>query len=471
MTEVIGVKFREEGKIYYFDPRGIKVTSGADVIVETSRGIEFGVCASCNEMIEDNMVVQPLRPMLRLATDEDRRQVEENKKKEAEAFVICEKKILEHGLDMKLVEVEYTLDGSKILFFFTSEGRVDFRELVKELAGVFRARIELRQIGVRDEAKMLGGLGICGRPFCCATFMDEFQPVSIKMAKTQNLSLNPTKISGTCGRLMCCLKYEQDAYEYLIANSIKLDSYVKTPDGKGTVVDVNLFKGLVKVRLDSENDNSNIKTYKSDDLFVMRSGKKGQMLPEPEDMPKPEPELEALEDEDETPSWLKSVKTAPAQPKKEEPVREGEPKEKDNKAQQFKRKKKPEYTAKPKDGQSLHIKAQPAKEHPAKENAAKEQPAKDVKGGKPKPAAPKKDAKAADKPYKNRKDFKPQDKAAKPAAEKPPVKKAEPKNNDKAPAPEQAQKSANPKNKNYRYHHNRRNHSRQGKGGEGKKAE
>ena len=209
MTEVIGVRFREEGKVYYFNPNGVAVECGTDVIVETSRGIEYGVCVSSNEMIDDALVVQPLRPMLRIATEEDRRQWEENKKKEAEAFAICENKILEHGLVMKLVEVEYTLDGGKILFFFTSEGRVDFRDLVKELASIFRTRIELRQIGVRDEAKMLGGLGICGRPFCCSTFLDEFQPVSIKMAKTQNLSLNPTKISGTCGSLMCCLKYEQ----------------------------------------------------------------------------------------------------------------------------------------------------------------------------------------------------------------------------------------------------------------------
>ena len=271
MTEVIGVKFREEGKIYYFDPRGIKVTSGADVIVETSRGIEFGVCASCNEMIEDNMVVQPLRPMLRLATDDDRRQVEENKKKEAEAFVICEKKILEHGLDMKLVEVEYTLDGSKILFFFTSEGRVDFRELVKELAGVFRARIELRQIGVRDEAKMLGGLGICGRPFCCASFLDDFQPVSIKMAKTQNLSLNPTKISGTCGRLMCCLKYEQEAYEDLLRTAPKQDSFVDTPEGRGTVTEVDLLRQRVKVRM--EDSPETISIFSNADIAVLRSGK------------------------------------------------------------------------------------------------------------------------------------------------------------------------------------------------------
>ncbi|NLT39032.1 MAG: hypothetical protein GXX89_01060 [Clostridiales bacterium] len=294
MTEVIGVRFREEGKVYYFNPNGVAVECGTDVIVETSRGIEYGVCVSSNEMIDDALVVQPLRPMLRIATEEDRRQWEENKKKEAEAFAICENKILEHGLVMKLVEVEYTLDGGKILFFFTSEGRVDFRDLVKELASIFRTRIELRQIGVRDEAKMLGGLGICGRPFCCSTFLDEFQPVSIKMAKTQNLSLNPTKISGTCGRLMCCLKYEQESYERLIANSVKPESYVKTSDGKGTVVDVNLFKGTVKVRIEGDNDLSNVKTYKSSQIVILRDGKKGPMLEEPEFMPETEPEPEFM---------------------------------------------------------------------------------------------------------------------------------------------------------------------------------
>ncbi len=280
MTEVIGVKFREEGKVYYFDPRGTKVSSGKDVIVETSRGIEYGVCVSCNEMIEDNMVVQPLRPMLRLATDEDRRTVEENKKKEADAFVICEKKILEHGLDMKLVEVEYTLDGSKILFFFTSEGRVDFRELVKELASVFRARIELRQIGVRDEAKMLGGLGICGRPFCCHAFLDDFEPVSTKMAKTQSLSLNPTKISGSCGRLMCCLRYEQEAYEELVKTVPKNGAFVQTPCGYGNVCQVNLLRQKVKVKLDGADEPP--KGFDADEVAAIPGGrpKPGEPLPD-----------------------------------------------------------------------------------------------------------------------------------------------------------------------------------------------
>ena len=205
MTEVISVRFRGGCKNYYFNPNGNQVKMGDQVIVETAQGPEFATCTEGNHEVEDSAIVKPLSPMLRMATDSDRRTVEQNKKRESEAFDICEKKIAAHGLEMKLVNVSASFDGNKIVFYFTADGRVDFRELVRDLAGVFRARIELRQIGVRDEAKMLGGLGICGKPFCCATFLDEFQPVSIKMAKTQNLSLNPTKISGTCGRLMCCL--------------------------------------------------------------------------------------------------------------------------------------------------------------------------------------------------------------------------------------------------------------------------
>ena len=233
MTEIIGVRFKSGGKQYYFDPNGQAVAPGQGVIIETSRGLEYGECTQGNTMVEDEAVVQPLRPLVRLATEKDLDTVAKNREKEARAFSICQEKIAAHGLDMKLVEVEYNFEGNKILFFFTSEGRVDFRALVKDLAGVFHARIELRQIGVRDEAKMLGGLGICGKPFCCATFLDEFQPVSIKMAKTQNLSLNPTKISGTCGRLMCCLKYEQEAYEDAVRRMPKNESFVETPEGGG----------------------------------------------------------------------------------------------------------------------------------------------------------------------------------------------------------------------------------------------
>ncbi|MBP3446863.1 MAG: stage 0 sporulation family protein [Clostridia bacterium] len=248
--EVVGIRFKEVGKIYYFDPLDIKFCKGDHAIVETVRGIECGEVAMENREIDDEEIIKPLKPIIRLATEEDLKIVETNKKKEKEAFEICLKKIAAHKLDMKLVDVEYTFDGSKVLFYFTSDGRVDFRELVKDLASVFRIRIELRQIGVRDESKMKGGLGICGRPFCCNSFLGDFQPVSIKMAKEQGLSLNPTKISGTCGRLMCCLKYEQNAYEHLLHVTPKVGAIVDTPQGKGTVVEVNLLKGILKIRLD-----------------------------------------------------------------------------------------------------------------------------------------------------------------------------------------------------------------------------
>lgn len=250
MAEVIGVRFKEVGKVYYFDPNGIQMKKGDMAIVETARGVECGEVAMENREIEDKDIVHPLKKMIRKATQGDLKKVEENRKKERHAFEICEKKILDHKLEMKLVDVEYTFDNNKILFYFTADGRVDFRELVKDLASVFRTRIELRQIGVRDEAKMMGGLGICGRPFCCTSFLGEFQPVSIKMAKEQGLSLNPVKISGTCGRLMCCLKYEQAAYSDLLRITPKNGAVVNTPEGRGVVVDVNLLTGMLKVRMD-----------------------------------------------------------------------------------------------------------------------------------------------------------------------------------------------------------------------------
>lgn len=256
MIEVVNVRFRNKGKFYYFDPAGHNVLAGESVIVETVKGLELGECTCGNHEVDDERVIQPLRPVVRVATAEDKAAAEENMKKEESAFKICQQKIKEHALEMKLVDVEYNFEGSKIMFFFTSDGRVDFRELVKDLATVFRTRIELRQIGVRDEAKMLGGLGVCGRPFCCSSFLDEFQPVSIKMAKTQSLSLNPTKISGTCGRLMCCLKYEQDAYEYLIKTTPKVNSEVETPAGKGTVIETNLLRRVVKVRVADDGDDT-----------------------------------------------------------------------------------------------------------------------------------------------------------------------------------------------------------------------
>ncbi len=255
MVEVIGVRFKNAGKVYYFDPEGKLIPAGTKVVVETARGIECGEVVVENKAVEEDSIVRPLKPIIRIATDEDIKCIESNKSKEREAFKICQQKIAEHKLDMKLVDVEYTFDNSKILFYFTADGRVDFRELVKDLASVFRTRIELRQIGVRDEAKMLGGLGICGLPFCCSSFLGEFQPVSIKMAKEQGLSLNPVKISGTCGRLMCCLKYEQDAYSDLLKVTPKVGDKVMTPDGPGEVLEiVSLLRGVVKVRLDAAPD-------------------------------------------------------------------------------------------------------------------------------------------------------------------------------------------------------------------------
>ena len=271
MTEIISVRFRPGGKQYYFDPAGLTVAEGQSVIVETGKGLEYGTCVKHNTTVEDEAVVQPLRPVVRLATEKDEKQVRENRGREKEAMTICQQLVERHGLDMKLVQVEYSFDGGKIVFFFTSDGRVDFRALVKDLAGIFRARIELRQIGVRDEARMLGGFGICGKPFCCAQFLDEFQPVSIKMAKTQNLSLNPTKISGTCGRLMCCLKYEQGAYEDAVKRCPKQESFVECPDGVGTVSSVNLLKEQVKVRLEDSTEQP--KSYLTDEIRVVRSGK------------------------------------------------------------------------------------------------------------------------------------------------------------------------------------------------------
>ncbi len=268
---VVDIQFRPGQKVYYFDPAGKKYGSGDHVIIDTARGPEYGTCTAGNHIISEKEVVAPLRAVLRKATAQDEKAVEENRKTEEKAYKVCQEQIAQMGLDMQLVNVECSFDGNKLLFFFTADERVDFRELVKYLAGTFHARIELRQIGVRDKARMVGGLGMCGRPFCCATFLDDFQPVSIKMAKTQSLSLNPTKISGTCGRLMCCLKYEQDAYEALIKNSPKAESFVDTPDGRGTVVGINLLRQSVKVQM--ENEPETIGVYKNEDIAILRSGK------------------------------------------------------------------------------------------------------------------------------------------------------------------------------------------------------
>lgn len=274
MALIVSIRFRENGKVYDFAAGDLRPQVGAHVVVETARGVECGeVVAACRE-IPNEKLSAPLKPVLRAATAEDIRKAEENREKERRAMATCQKKIAEHNLDMKLVDAEYTADNTKILFYFTADGRVDFRELVKDLAGVFRMRIELRQIGVRDEAKLLGGIGICGRPFCCAQFLPDFEPVSIKMAKEQGLSLNPTKISGSCGRLMCCLKYEQNTYEELLKLTPRLGSLVNTAEGKGVVVEANTLSGLLKVRLDKAVDSPPI-TVSRDEITVLRRGKAG----------------------------------------------------------------------------------------------------------------------------------------------------------------------------------------------------
>ena len=271
-TEVIGVRFKEVGKVYYFDPDGMQYSIGDRVIVETSRGKDCGEVAADNRFVDNSRVVPPLKKVIRLANEDDLERLKENHIFEEQAIKKCEEKVAAHGLDMKLVGAEYAFDGSKIIFYFTADGRVDFRELVKDLAAAFRTRIELRQIGVRDEAKMLGGLGPCGRPFCCSTFLGEFMPVSVKMAKEQGLSLNPTKISGTCGRLMCCLKYEQEGYEDLIRTTPKVGAYVKTPEGCGTVTDLSLMTGMLTVKMDDSPEGAP-KTFHKTKVRVLRREK------------------------------------------------------------------------------------------------------------------------------------------------------------------------------------------------------
>ncbi|MGN0577801.1 MAG: stage 0 sporulation family protein [Ruminiclostridium sp.] len=272
MTEIIGIRFKEVGKVYYFSPGNKKVAAGAKVIVETARGVECGEVVIPNRMVDDSAVVQPLKTIMRVATKEDEKILLENAAKEEEIMKVFTRKIAEHKLDMKPIDVDYTFDGSKILFYFTAESRVDFRELVKDLAAIYRTRIELRQIGVRDEAKMLGGLGICGRAFCCSSFLGEFQPVSIKMAKEQSLSLNPSKISGTCGRLMCCLKYEQDCYEELLKITPKIGAFVETPEGNGVVEDANLLTGVLKVKINGKPDAPAV-SVKREEVKIIKDAK------------------------------------------------------------------------------------------------------------------------------------------------------------------------------------------------------
>lgn len=296
MTEVISVKFSNRGKSYFFDPNGIAAKPGDKLIVETSKGLDICECALPSHYVLDESIIAPLRPVIRVATEDDLKTAEQNKLREKEAFTICKEKIAQHALDMKLVNVECGFEGNKILFFFTSDGRVDFRDLVKDLASVFRTRIELRQIGVRDETKMLGGLGICGRPYCCSQFLTDFQPVSTKMAKTQSMSLNPTKISGSCGRLMCCLRYEQEAYEDLIKTIPKNGAFVQTISGYGNVVQTNVLRQKIKVRLDGDGDQE-IKQFDADEVAAVPGGrpKQGDPLPsvlnyvsKPKEAPEPD---------------------------------------------------------------------------------------------------------------------------------------------------------------------------------------
>ncbi|GMG95211.1 PSP1 domain-containing protein [Tepidimicrobium xylanilyticum] len=268
MITVVGVRFKKAGKIYYFDPDGLDINKDDYVVVETARGIEFGNVTVGPKQVTEDEIVSPLKKVLRVAGEEDFIIHQNNKEKAKKAFKICQEKIEEHGLEMKLIDVEYTFDNNKVIFYFTADGRVDFRELVRDLAAIFKTRIELRQIGVRDEAKMIGGLGPCGKPICCATFLGEFEPVSIKMAKEQSLSLNPAKISGLCGRLMCCLKFEQDTYEKLLENMPAIGSIVLTPEGKGTVVETFTLLQMVKVKVKLEDDTDELFNYKVDEIIL-----------------------------------------------------------------------------------------------------------------------------------------------------------------------------------------------------------
>jgi len=435
LTEVVSVRFKNKGKVYFFDPAGIKVPDNTDVIVETSKGLEYATCTWGNHWVDDTALVLPLRPVIRIATEEDAKRCAENKAKEAEAFEVCQKMIVKHEIDMKLVDVEYNFEGTKILFFFTSDGRVDFRELVKDLAAVFRTRIELRQIGVRDEAKMLGGLGICGKPFCCSQFLDEFHPVSIKMAKTQGLSLNPTKISGTCGRLMCCLKYEQVAYEDLVKKAPKMDAFVETPGGKGSVVSINLLRGYAKVKLEDTGDTT-LKTYTFDEIEVLGGkGRRAEYLAAkaegkleeagftPSKIREPKIELKTsfADEEDEAPFVFADGTVAKTAVEQEEPKAEEKPAQSKNKR---KRPKKKPQGQKPEQPAQKQQNAQPKPQQPKKQ----EQPKAEEK-----PQQPKK------KPVKKKSAHQGEKKAQAPA-----------------PAAEPKQEKKESANKKRRYYHNRK---------------
>ena len=377
---VADIHFRSGNKVYFFDPGDLEVKAGDHVIMETARGLEFGYCSGGNHTVSSSEIVPPLRKILRIATEKDERTNEENIQKEKKAFEVCQQKIQAHGLDMQLVSAECAFDGSKILFFFTADGRVDFRELVKNLASVFRTRIELRQIGVRDKAKMVGGLGICGRPFCCKEFLDDFHPVSIKMAKTQNLSLNPTKISGTCGRLMCCLKYEQEAYEDLLKTSPKNDSLVDTVDGRGTIVDVNLLRQSVRVRMEDQPEQVNC--YKNCDICVLRSGKaKKTDAPIPKDVaplsskPKPVRRLNEELPAEPLPEVVIASEVKVEKIKPEEPKPEGS-----KSGSSRRRKKKKPASQQPRQEAPKTAEPKAEKPHPQKQEHPKADPAHKAEG-------------------------------------------------------------------------------------------
>lgn len=291
MKKIVGIKFKKLGKIYFFNPCDIEFEKGQSAIVETARGVELGEVAIANRIIDDSKIIAPLKDVIRLATEEDIKRYEENEKKSKEAYAVCEKKIQEHNLDMKLVDVEYTFDGTKLLFYFTADGRIDFRDLVKDLAAIYKTRIELRQIGVRDEVKMLGGYGMCGRELCCCNHLGDLNPVSIKMAKEQGLSLNPTKISGVCGRLMCCLKHEQEVYEEKLSRLPSVGSIVKTPEGKGTVEDVEVLREIIKVKIEKDGSFTK-KSFKNEEIEVLKAGKRRERQDEEVNMK----ELKALEE-------------------------------------------------------------------------------------------------------------------------------------------------------------------------------
>ena len=372
-AEVVDIQFRPGQKIYYFDPNGIACKAGDHVIIDTARGPEFGTCVSGNHRIAMRDVVAPLRPVLRKTTAHDEKVIQENRAKEKQAYEVCMKKIDEHGLDMQLVSAEYAFDGSKILFFFTADERVDFRELVKNLASMFHTRIELRQIGVRDKAKMVGGLGICGLPFCCASFLDDFQPVSSKMAKTQNMSLNPTKNSGTCGRLMCCLKYEQDAYEDLIRTSPKLDSFVDTPEGRGTVIELDLLRQRVKVRM--EESPETVSVFPNAEIAVLRSGKaKKNDPPIPADLaPISGKGKRVREDAPKEPRFLDPIKfkysteTIVEEPEEEAPIPEEETAEEGQSKSRRRRNRKPKTAEGEKKPEQPAEKPEQPKQQPKKQ--------------------------------------------------------------------------------------------------------